>query len=112
MTVKKIFQENVYVKEWDAVITDVVSADGTSADIYLDQTAFFPEGGGHALYDWDGPNVTNAAGMTALTRWVEEGKIPETLRTVNYDFMEERVTKESEVRRYSMSEGEGDGLRV
>ena len=73
---------------------------------------FFPEGGGHALYDWDGPNVTNAAGMTALTRWVEEGKIPETLRTVNYDFMEERVTKESEVRRYSMSEGEGDGLRV
>lgn len=71
---------------------------------------FCPEEGGHALYDWDGPNVTNAAGMAALTKWVEEGIIPEKLRTVNYDFMEDRVTRESEVQRFVLSGGNGDGI--
>ena len=54
--------------------------------------------------------MTNAAGMAALTKWVEEGIIPEKLRTVNYDFMEDRVTRESEVQRFVLSGGNGDGI--
>lgn len=70
MTVKKIFQENVYVKEWDAVITDVVSADGTSADIYLDQTAFFPEGGGQSC---DIGIIAGSASVWQVTDVQEDG---------------------------------------
>ena len=43
MSVTKLYQRDVYIKEWDAVITKV-----TEDGIYLDQTAFFPEGGGQS----------------------------------------------------------------
>ncbi|MBQ0079322.1 MAG: alanyl-tRNA editing protein [Eubacterium sp.] len=48
MTVKKLWQEDVYTKEWDAVITEVSTVDNGNLKIYLDQTAFFPEGGGQS----------------------------------------------------------------
>ncbi|MDO4393961.1 MAG: alanyl-tRNA editing protein [Bacillota bacterium] len=48
MNVIKLFQQNVYVKEWDAVIVRVTKIDENTAGIYLDQTAFFPEGGGQS----------------------------------------------------------------
>lgn len=61
---------------------------------------FFPEYGGHALYDWDGPNVTNASGFLAMMNWVEKGIAPEKLRTINYDFNQDRLLKESSVTAY------------
>ena len=59
--------------------------------------AFFPRYGGHALYDWDGPNVTNASGWSALMQWVEKDVAPEYLDTLKYDFMEERIVEEAKV---------------
>lgn len=43
MSTTKLYQQNVYIKEWDAKITNI-SENG----ICLDQTAFFPEGGGQS----------------------------------------------------------------
>ena len=43
MSTTKLYQIDVYTKEWDAEVTKV-TADG----VYLDQTAFFPEGGGQS----------------------------------------------------------------
>ena len=48
MTVRKLYQENVYTKEWDAIITKVLDASGGMVKVTLDQTAFFPEGGGQS----------------------------------------------------------------
>ena len=59
--------------------------------------AFFPRYGGHALFDWDGPNVTNASGYRALMDWAEEEKAPESLNTLKYDFENERVIEKSVV---------------
>ena len=64
---------------------------------------FFPKHGGHALYDWDGPNVINASGFRALMKWVEEDEPPRSLRTANYDFAEDRMIQESEVPVYQMN---------
>lgn len=65
---------------------------------------FFPEYGGHALYDWDGPNVTNASGFQALMNWVENGDAPEKLRTMNYDFRRDKLIRESFVDVYKPEE--------
>ena len=43
MGATKLYQNDVYTKEWDATIVKV-----TEDGIYLDQTAFFPEGGGQS----------------------------------------------------------------
>ena len=43
MGTTKLYQSDVYMKEWDAVVTDV-----TDHGFYLDRTAFFPEGGGQS----------------------------------------------------------------
>ena len=43
MGTTKLYQNDVYTKKWDATVTGV-SENG----IYLDQTAFFPEGGGQS----------------------------------------------------------------
>ena len=64
---------------------------------------FFPRFGGHALYDWDGPNVTNASGFRALMAWVEQDQAPEYLETLNYDFMKDQVIREGRVEVYSMT---------
>lgn len=62
---------------------------------------FFPRFGGHALYDWDGPNVTNASGLRALMDWVEKEIPPESLQTINYDFTNDQMLNVSEARVYS-----------
>ena len=59
---------------------------------------FFPRFGGHALYDWDGPNVTNASGFRALMNWVEKGEAPESLDTLKYDFVEDKMIERSSVK--------------
>ncbi len=43
MSTTKLYQSDVYTKEWDAVVTRV-----TEDGFYLDRTAFFPEGGGQS----------------------------------------------------------------
>ena len=59
--------------------------------------AFFPRYGGHALFDWDGPNVKNCSGLSSLMDWAEKERAPETLQTLKYNFLEERIIEESEV---------------
>lgn len=43
MGTARLYQQDVYIKEWDAEITKI---DGTA--VYIDRTAFFPEGGGQS----------------------------------------------------------------
>lgn len=43
MCTTKLYQTDVYLKEWDAEVVKV-----TEKGIYLDRTAFFPEGGGQS----------------------------------------------------------------
>lgn len=43
MSTTKLYQSDVYTKEWDATVTKI-----TENGIYFDQTAFFPEGGGQS----------------------------------------------------------------
>ena len=43
MGTTKLYQSNVYTREWDATVTKI-----TENGIYFDQTAFFPEGGGQS----------------------------------------------------------------
>lgn len=43
MYTTKLYQQNVYTREWDAKIVKI-----TENNVYLDQTAFFPEGGGQS----------------------------------------------------------------
>lgn len=64
---------------------------------------FFPRFGGHALYDWDGPNVINASGLRSLMDWAEKGEAPKFLETMNYDFENDRVIKRSSVEVYSLT---------
>ncbi|MBQ9156338.1 MAG: tannase/feruloyl esterase family alpha/beta hydrolase [Eubacterium sp.] len=78
----------------------------SEAEMKRNFRAFFPRYGGHALYDWDGPNVTNASGLSALMRWVEQEIPPEELTAMNYDFLEERLVKESSVPVYTLHESE------
>lgn len=47
METTKLYKNDRYLKEWDAVITSIESKDG-SFIVTLDQTAFFPEGGGQS----------------------------------------------------------------
>ena len=45
VTTKKLYQQDVYLKEWNAKILEV-QEEGDFLTLELDQTAFFPEGGG------------------------------------------------------------------
>lgn len=47
MITKRLFREDVYMKEASAIITSVKTEDGRT-EIILDQTIFFPEGGGQS----------------------------------------------------------------
>ena len=42
---EKLYYQDAYLKEFDAVITEVTEEDGKTR-IALDATAFYPEGGG------------------------------------------------------------------
>lgn len=59
MITKRLFREDVYMKEASAIITSVKTEDGRT-EIILDQTIFFPEGGGQScdLGTLAGHNVT------------------------------------------------------
>lgn len=51
MDTAKLYKNDTYIKEWDAVITSSVPAEGAADDLFLltlDRTAFFPEGGGQS----------------------------------------------------------------
>jgi len=43
MSTTKLYQKDVYTREWDAEVTKV-----TEDGVFLDRTAFFPEGGGQS----------------------------------------------------------------
>ena len=45
MITERLFQKNVYLKEFTATIIDISTVDDSTL-IELDRTAFFPEGGG------------------------------------------------------------------
>lgn len=47
MNTLKLYKENVYLTECEAVVTDIFDQNGSSA-IVLDRTVFFPEGGGQS----------------------------------------------------------------
>lgn len=82
-----------------AVNDDVIPSDGT-LDYYkkvLDYMGgeekvlpflrfFYTPGGGHTTINGPGLNLTLADGMIALMKWVEEGKAPEKIPAVQYDF--------------------------
>lgn len=44
----KLYQEDVYIKEWDAKIVSIEPVDDALYDVILDRSAFFPEGGGQS----------------------------------------------------------------
>lgn len=50
MKITKLYQQDRYLKNWDAEITSVQAADDIPGQftLTLDQTAFFPEGGGQS----------------------------------------------------------------
>ncbi len=47
MQTTRLYQQDRYIKEWDATITSITQ-DGDDLIITLDQSAFFPEGGGQS----------------------------------------------------------------
>ena len=63
---------------------------------------FLPDKAGHALYDWTGPNVTNASGMKALVDWVEKKNPPEWLDTLQYDFEKDQMIGQGQVPVFSL----------
>ena len=50
MKITKLYQQDRYLKNWTARITSVRASDETPGQftLTLDQTAFFPEGGGQS----------------------------------------------------------------
>ena len=85
MTVRKLYQENVYTKEWDAIITKVLDASGGMVKVTLDQTAFFPEGGGQScdlgtMNDMDVTDVQEDGPEVIHTVKVESGSLKEGAR--------------------------------
>ncbi len=62
---------------------------------------FMPELAGHSILDWSGPAVSIADGMTALTRWVEEGIAPDEIPTQRYDFAKDEAVEKSVVPVYN-----------
>lgn len=48
MKITKLYQQDRYLREWDAVVTSVRRGNNNCLIITLDKTAFFPEGGGQS----------------------------------------------------------------
>lgn len=103
---------------------DHISPNQLTRDYYRKALSFFPsepqmnrnfrvfllENAGHALYDWDGPNVTNASGWKALMRWVEKGEAPTVLETARYDFGKDRLLEKGQSYVYSQTARRIEGL--
>ena len=45
---ERLYYKSPYVKEFEAVVTDCREGKKGRYEVVLDQTAFFPEGGGHS----------------------------------------------------------------
>lgn len=58
---------------------------------------YMPYLAGHSIVDWSGAAVSIADGMKFLTAWAEEGKEPDILPTVHYDFTVDKALSHSEV---------------
>ena len=65
MATTKLYQQDVNIKEWDATITKI-----TENGIYLDRTAFFPEGGGQSC---DLGTIAFAGALIDVTDVQEDG---------------------------------------
>ena len=61
---------------------------------------FMPERTGPAIFDWSGANVKNSSAWPALMAWVEEGRAPETLQTLEYNFVDDCVIRQDAVSFY------------
>lgn len=66
MATTKLYQQDVYIKEWDAKILKI-----TDDGIYLDRTAFFPEGGGQSC---DLGTIALAENTIQITDVQEDGE--------------------------------------
>ena len=58
---------------------------------------YMPDMAGHSILDWSGPAVSCADGMKALTLWTEQGKAPDRLPIVRYDFRNDKPQIQSTV---------------
>ncbi len=73
-----------------------------ASDKYLADTMriFMSKRTGHALFDWSGPNVKNSSAWPALMAWVEKGQAPESLQTLEYNFIDDCVIRQDQVDYY------------
>ncbi len=62
MTTTKLYQQDVYIKAWDAAVTRCEQNDKGNILVWLDRTAFFPEGGGQSCDQ--GTMVLDASGSS------------------------------------------------
>ena len=74
MNTVKLYQKNVYLKEFDAKITSL-HTDGEDIIITLDQTAFFPTGGGQSC------DRGNISGFEVTDVYEENGHIFHRLKS-------------------------------
>ena len=86
MNTTKLYQSDVYTKEWDAEVTRV-----TEDGIYLDRTAFFPEGGGQScdLGTIQIIDDTGAAGSVLQVTDVQEDRDDVVHRLASYEGLTE-----------------------
>lgn len=81
----------------------VVSYMGEERNVQDFLRLFMTPGGGHTDIASPGLNLTTSVGMTALMKWVEEGKIPELLDGVQYDFDQKAPILTGKVTLYSLN---------
>ena len=86
MDTTKLYQSDVYTKEWDAEVARV-----TENGIYLDRTAFFPEGGGQScdLGTMQIIDDTGAAGPILQVTDVQEDGDDVVQRLASYEGLAE-----------------------
>ena len=84
MNTTKIYQSDVYTKEWDAEVTRV-----TEDGIYLDRTAFFPEGGGQSCDLGTMQIIDGAAGSVLQVTDVQEDGDNVVHRLASYEGLTE-----------------------
>jgi hypothetical protein len=65
---------------------------------------YMPDMAGHSILNWTGPAVACSVGMEALTLWTEEGKAPDVIPTVRYNFQEDKAVEEGSVKSFDQWE--------
>ena len=80
MNTTKLYQSDVYTKEWDSEVTRV-----TEDGIYLDRTAFFPEGGGQSCDLGTMQIIDGAAGPALQVTDVQEDGDDVVHRLASYE---------------------------